>query len=94
MNLVEIKCEDPTGSGMVCEHNMPCAVCSVNHAVICCNNGVFEPCWSCQAEGWTTIRTPKKWGFWKKFWGWIWFARYEFKLVNVEEYQPKTSEWV
>ena len=94
MELAEIKCEDPTGSGLVCFHNMPCGVCGVNHAVISCNTGVFDACWECQSEGWSMMKTPKKWGFWKRFWGWLWFGHYELKLVHVKRYQTVRSDWV
>lgn len=55
-------------SGMLATHNMSCSICKVKHAVL--HHGVFAPCWSCQKEGWVTIKMSKferKWyEFWKK----------------------------
>jgi hypothetical protein len=53
-------------SGMAATHNMPCSVCKVKHAVF--SNGMFEPCWSCQEEGWTTIKMTKFERKWYEFW--------------------------
>jgi hypothetical protein len=38
--------------GPVAFHDMACAVCHEKHAVYNVNNGLFSPCWDCQAEGW------------------------------------------
>lgn len=37
---------------MAMEHNYLCAVCREESAVIDCNTGVLQPCWSCQRNGW------------------------------------------
>jgi len=53
-------------SGMLATHNMPCSVCKIEHAVFC--NGMFEPCWKCQEEGWVTIKNTKLEEKWYEFW--------------------------
>lgn len=37
-------------SGLVAEHDMPCAVCLVGKAVLDLNEGIFQPCWFCRSE--------------------------------------------
>ncbi len=46
------------------EHNMPCPVCSSEErvAVYNCNDGVYQPCWYCQAQGWVAVQATG----WKK----------------------------
>lgn len=53
-------------SGMCATHNMPCAVCKVNHAVF--TNGMFSPCWGCQGEGWVMTKMTKLERKWYEFW--------------------------
>lgn len=36
--------------GPAVTHNMPCSVCWTNPAVA--DSGKFQPCWTCQSEGW------------------------------------------
>lgn len=55
--LLEIKVFDYGGSP-VATHNMPCAVCRTRHAVIMLSEGIFQPCWECQAKGW---KLKKSW---------------------------------
>ena len=93
MDIFEIECDDPTGSGMLMGHNMPCAICTVEHAVVSCNTGIFAPCWKCQTEGWDIVRSPKKFGFWHKVGGWF-NGYYEFTFVNTEHFSPKKSEFL
>lgn len=47
-------------SGMVSTHNMPCCICKTNHAVFVIPNGMFEPCWECQKEGYKITKMPRK----------------------------------
>lgn len=49
MKLTEIIVNDFGGSP-VAEHNMPCAVCWVNRAILTLNVGAFRPCWDCQKK--------------------------------------------
>lgn len=46
--------------GLLAEHNMPCAVCWSESAVLQINEGHFLPCWECQAKGWTLTKKRKK----------------------------------
>jgi hypothetical protein len=69
----EVICEDLAeievyvhDSGMLATHNMPCSVCKVKHAVL--YSGMFEPCWSCQEEGWVTTKMIKFERKWYEFW--------------------------
>lgn len=50
--------------GPAAEHNMPCAVCGEKHAVLDCNTGVMQPCWTCQAEGYE-IRKKNRFGLYR-----------------------------
>jgi hypothetical protein len=52
-----------TDGGPWADHNMPCAVCHVNHAVLNLDGYAFEPCWTCQIKGWKLTLDVKKW--WK-----------------------------
>ena len=51
--------------GLAVEHNMRCPVCCVDDAkaVYQMNDGVFLPCWKCQARGWRTVQV-KGWKRW------------------------------
>lgn len=86
MDILQITCEDPTGSGMVLEHNMPCAVCGTNHAVAFTNNGTFTPCWKCQKEGWDLVKRPNQRNFWQKVLGYMFTDHYEFTFVIRERF--------
>lgn len=46
-------------SGMAATHNMPCPVCKITHAVL--SDGVFQPCWKCQADGYEIVKFRKPW---------------------------------
>lgn len=43
--------------GPIAEHNMPCAVCREEHAVLDLSCGAMRPCWECENEGWRLIKT-------------------------------------
>jgi hypothetical protein len=58
MPLAEIKIND-FGGAPVCQHNMPCTVCGINHAVRNMNTGRFDVCWSCQRRGWAVVHMPR-----------------------------------
>ena len=47
--------------GMHAEHDMPCAVCIVGHAVLHLGSGIFDPCWDCQRDGWRLVNPPPSW---------------------------------
>jgi len=36
-------------------HDMACAVCRTEKAVIDVGTGIFHPCWNCQEDGWHLI---------------------------------------
>jgi hypothetical protein len=65
VNLAKIEIND-FGGAPIAEHNMPCAVCGTNHAVLEIGFGRFSPCWECQKKGWELIRKPT--GPWYKRW--------------------------
>lgn len=48
-----------TDGGPWAEHDMACAVCHENKAVLFLNTGVFWPCDRCRARGWALIRTKR-----------------------------------
>ena len=50
--------------GLIALHNMPCACCLKNHAVYQCQDGNFQPCWSCQGEGWKIVKEKPKRSLW------------------------------
>jgi hypothetical protein len=64
MELARIVVDD-FGGAPIAEHNMPCAVCGREHAVLCLNNGTFEPCWNCQRAGWVLI-DRKRLPWWRR----------------------------
>jgi len=45
---------------MFAEHDVACAVCWQEKAVLRVNQGVFAPCWKCQSEGWMLIKRKKR----------------------------------
>lgn len=47
------------GGAPVAEHDQCCHVCRVYKAVLDLNSGLFEPCRSCQKEGWRLMRLSK-----------------------------------
>lgn len=59
---------EPFGPGLV-DHNMPCAVCHKEPAVMSCDTGIFKPCWDCQSLGYQLIRKKpyKEHSGWQKF---------------------------
>jgi hypothetical protein len=50
-----------TDGGPWAMHDMACAVCHINPAVLDLNTGIFQPCWSC-FESFSLVK-KKKWGF-------------------------------
>jgi len=42
-------------------HDQACAVCHTRKAVLYMNTDVFEPCWECQRDGWSTTRKTRHW---------------------------------
>lgn len=48
-----------TDGGPWAKHNMPCAKCGKNKAVIQLWDSTFQPCWECQREGWKLVKVPK-----------------------------------
>jgi hypothetical protein len=54
--------------GMAAVHNMPCAVCWLNPAVLHTNYRIFEPCWPCQAKGWQTRKLSRFVRWLLRFW--------------------------
>lgn len=40
-------------------HDMVCAVCQQNHAVLDLSVGHYLPCWRCQRDGYMLVRPPK-----------------------------------
>lgn len=50
-----------TDGGPWCHHNVACAVCGDRSAVMNLNLGVFEPCWSCQRNGWQLKHKKRRW---------------------------------
>ena len=69
MELAEIKIH--TDGGPWAFHNMPCAVCRKEHAILQLWDGTFQPCWACQKEGYEVIRVNKK-SFIYRVFGLIW----------------------
>lgn len=41
-----------TDGGPWATHDMACAVCRKEHAVLDLGTGIFRPCWTCQEKGW------------------------------------------
>jgi len=60
MELAEIKVND-WGGAPAADHNMPCAVCRENHAVLNLNTGRFHPCWCCQDMRRVDLVQWKRW---------------------------------
>jgi Zn finger protein HypA/HybF involved in hydrogenase expression len=42
------------------EHNMPCAVCWKESAVLQMQEGIFQPCWTCQSKGYRVVKKRKR----------------------------------
>ena len=51
-----------TDGGPWAEHDMPCAVCRVRPAVLNLNVGMFEPCWTCQEQGFRLVYKRRRLG--------------------------------
>jgi len=64
MKLAEIKVETFGGSPLAL-HNMPCACCHTNYAVLDLSTGIFQPCWGCRGRGW---HVAKKSGYLDSLW--------------------------
>lgn len=47
-----------TDGGPWAQHDMACAVCHENKAVLRLDNYSFLPCWECQKKGWQLIHSP------------------------------------
>lgn len=47
--------------GLFAEHDMACAVCGINKAMLAMNNGVFWPCDTCRQKGWELGRIRYRW---------------------------------
>lgn len=41
---------------MMQEHNYLCAVCREESAVIDCDAGILQPCWTCQKNGYVLVK--------------------------------------
>lgn len=50
-----------TDGGPWAEHDMACAVCHQRKAVLELHSGNFQPCWSCQSQGWMITRRRRRW---------------------------------
>jgi hypothetical protein len=48
--------------GMVTDHNFPCPCCGVRKAIL--GGGQFNPCYSCQAEGFNIVNLVKSRPWW------------------------------
>lgn len=57
MEKFEVEVDDQV---LYATHNMPCAVCWENKAILLMNQYVFEPCGDCQQAGWE-LRKKKWW---------------------------------
>lgn len=55
MKLLEVQIND-YGGAPVADHNMPCAVCQTEPAMLDLNSGVFHPCWMCQRSDHDLVR--------------------------------------
>ena len=49
---------------MAAVHNMPCATCHGEKAVLFLNDGRFHPCDKCSQKGWVTLKLSP---FWRRF---------------------------
>lgn len=47
--------------GPAATHNMPCAVCRQNHAVLNLSTGIMGPCWTCTGKGYAVVRYRSWW---------------------------------
>ncbi len=47
------------GLAMLVTHNLSCWCCAERKAIFQCHTGRFQPCWTCQADGYRTIRYPR-----------------------------------
>lgn len=59
-----LKVEIVTDGGPWAEHNMPCAVCYKQYAVIQLNTWRFHPCWDCQKQGFNLTHAKSKLSKW------------------------------
>lgn len=55
-----------TDGGPWAEHDQACAVCSTNAAVIDLNVGMYQPCWSCQGQGFALMFRRSRWRAWRR----------------------------
>lgn len=62
MIILGIKMHKPKihNEGLWATHDMPCAVCHKEKAIIDCQTEVFYPCEGCQKSGWKLTR-KKSW---------------------------------
>ena len=49
-----------TDGGPWAEHDQACAVCWERPAVLELGEGLFQPCWACQEEGWRLRRSLRR----------------------------------
>lgn len=49
-----------TDGGPWAHHDMACAVCRVNHAIIDVGTGRFGPCDSCHGDGWRLVKVTRR----------------------------------
>lgn len=61
MDVAKIKVV--TDGGPWVEHNMPCPICREKHAIMQLWDGNFLPCWSCQKDGYKTLKLSKFWRY-------------------------------
>lgn len=54
-------------SGVFVNHNMPCPVCKVNHAMCDTYGMIMHPCDECSEKGWELSKKEKS--FWEKYFG-------------------------
>ncbi len=48
--MKEFEIEIVTDGGPWATHNMPCAICHKEHAVLDLETAIFYPCWKCQKQ--------------------------------------------
>lgn len=48
-----------TDGGPWAIHDYACPVCGQDYAVLVLHSGKFQPCWSCQKDGYRTVKLPR-----------------------------------
>lgn len=64
MELHEPRIETDGGPWAI--HDQACPVCRKNTAVLDLDGWVFHPCWSCQKDGWDTVRRSRLHRFFRR----------------------------